>query len=284
MRNLIEFLAKHNHWIVFIILEAISFILLFRYNSYQGSVWFSSANVVAGKVYELSSQLETFFTLTSANEKLTERNLLLERKVTELAEQLTTLTKDSSYLKKDLKQLSDYHLIPAKIVSNSLDRQDNLITLNKGSLDGVKKDMGVVCGTGVVGVIYLVSSHYSVVIPLLSSKSNISCKIQDRQYFGYLRWSGGATDEAFLDDVPRHARFKLYENIVTSGYSSIFPPNILVGKILHVYNSPDGVSYRLCVKLSTNFSTLRDVCVVDNTAMREQIEILKAAQDSMQSK
>ena len=134
MRNLIEFLAKHNHWIVFIILEAISFILLFRYNSYQGSVWFSSANVVAGKVYELSSQLETFFTLTSANEKLTERNLLLERKVTELAEQLTTLTKDSSYLKKDLKQLSDYHLIPAKIVSNSLDRQDNLITLNKGCL------------------------------------------------------------------------------------------------------------------------------------------------------
>lgn len=285
MRNLIEFLAKHHHWFVFILLEAISFTLLFRYNSYQNSVWFSSANVVTGKVYEWSSQLEKFFSLATVNQHLTQRNLALEQKVVELSEKLTAVTKDSSYVKADVtQQLSQFKQIPAKVVSNSLKDVNNLITIDKGSADGVRKDMGVVSGTGVVGIVYLVSSHYAVVIPLLNAKSNVSCKIENRDYFGFLNWQGGSTNQAFLDDIPRHARFKLQENIVTSGYSSVFPPGILVGKILHVYNSPDGVSYRLCVQLATDFATLRDVSVIDNTLMKERIEVMRAARDSMKVK
>lgn len=285
MRNLIEFLAKHHHWFVFILLEAISFTLLFRYNSYQNSVWFSSANVVTGKVYEWSSQLEKFFSLVTVNQHLTQRNLALEQKVVELSEKLTAVTKDSSYVKADVtQQLSQFKQIPAKVVSNSLKDANNLMTIDKGSADGVRKDMGVVSGTGVVGIVYLVSSHYAVVIPLLNAKSNVSCKIENRDYFGFLNWQGGSTDQAFLDDIPRHARFKLHENIVTSGYSSVFPPGILVGKILHVYNSPDGVSYRLCVQLATDFATLRDVSVIDNTLMKERIEVMRAARDSMKVK
>lgn len=285
MRNLIEFLARQHHWFVFVLLEAISLTLLFSYNNYQSSVWFSSADVVVGRIYDWSSQLEHFFSLTKVNEELTARNIALEEKISDLSEKLTTVTKDSSYVKDSLLlPVQEMKLIPAKVVSNSIIRPDNLMTINKGSKDGVKKDMGVVCGTGVVGIVYLVSPQYSVVIPLLNTKSNISCKIENREYFGYLIWQGGATDIAYLDDIPRHARFKLNENIVTSGYSSIFPPGIKVGKILHVYNSADGVSYRLSVKLSTNFSTLRDVSVVDNTAMKERIELMRAASDSLEAK
>lgn len=285
MRNLIEFLARQHHWFVFVLLEAISLTLLFSYNNYQSSVWFSSANVVVGRIYDWSSQLEHFFSLTKVNEELTARNIALEEKISDLSEKLTTVTKDSSYVKDSLLlPVQEMKLIPAKVVSNSIIRPDNLMTINKGSKDGVKKDMGVVCGTGVVGIVYLVSPQYSVVIPLLNTKSNISCKIENREYFGYLIWQGGATDIAYLDDIPRHARFKLNENIVTSGYSSIFPPGIKVGKILHVYNSADGVSYRLSVKLSTNFGTLRDVSVVDNTAMKERIELMRAASDSLEAK
>lgn len=285
MRNLIEFLARQHHWFVFVLLEAISLTLLFSYNNYQSSVWFSSANVVVGRIYDWSSQLEHFFSLTKVNEELTARNIALEEKISDLSEKLTTVTKDSSYVKDSLLlPVQEMKLIPAKVVSNSIIRPDNLMTINKGSKDGVKKDMGVVCGTGVVGIVYLVSPQYSVVIPLLNTKSNISCKIENREYFGYLIWQGGATDIAYLDDIPRHARFKLNENIVTSGYSSIFPPGLKVGKILHVYNSADGVSYRLSVKLSTNFSTLRDVSVVDNTAMKERIELMRAASDSLEAK
>ena len=285
MRNLIEFLAKYNHWFVFVLLEVISFVLLFQYNSYQGSVWFSSANLISGKVYDLNAEILSFFSLTRANTELTQRNLYLERQVAQLSDQLVKLTKDSSLIHQgQLQMLADYKLIPAKVVSNTIDQSDNFMTIDKGAADGVGKDMGVACGNGVVGIVYLVASHYSVVIPVLSTKSNISCRIQGRGYFGYLHWQGGPSDIAYVDDVPRHAHFRLYDHVVTSGYSSVFPPGIMVGKILHVYNSADGLSYRLQVKLSTDFGNLRDVCVIDDAKMEERLEVLRAAQDSIKSK
>jgi len=133
----------------------------------------------------------------------------------------------------------------------------------------------------VVGVVYMPSQHYSIVIPVLSSKSNISVAIRGRGYYGYLHWTGGASDLAYVDDIPRHAHFRLGDTVETSGYSSIFPQGIIVGRILHVYNSRDGLSYRVQVKLSTDFSNLRDVCVIDNTGMEERINLLRAAEDSL---
>lgn len=285
MRNLLDFLVKYNYWFLFLFLEAVSFVLLFQFNSYQGSVWFSSANAVTGKLYETSSEIESYFQLSKINSELTQRNLYLEQRLHKLEKQIGDSAADST-MKKSLlvKSLQPYRLIPAKVISMTAGRLDNLITINKGEVDGIKKDMGVVCGTGVVGIVYLTSKHYSIVIPILNSQSNISCVIQGRGYFGYLHWTGGDVSQAYVDDVPRHAHFRLYDNVVTSGYSSVFPAGIIVGKILHVYNSADQMSYRLRVKLSTDFGKLRDVCVVDNSALSEQIDILRAAQDSIRTK
>ncbi|WP_314713441.1 rod shape-determining protein MreC [Segatella salivae] len=285
MRNLLDFLVKYNYWFLFLFLEAVSFVLLFQFNSYQGSVWFSSANAVTGKLYETSSEIESYFQLSKINSELTQRNLYLEQRLHKVEKQIGDSAADSTMEKSLLvKSLQPYRLIPAKVISMTAGRLDNLITINKGEVDGIKKDMGVVCGTGVVGIVYLTSKHYSIVIPILNSQSNISCVIQGRGYFGYLHWTGGDVSQAYVDDVPRHAHFRLYDNVVTSGYSSVFPAGIIVGKILHVYNSADQMSYRLRVKLSTDFGKLRDVCVVDNSALSEQIDILRAAQDSIRTK
>ena len=285
MRNLLDFLVKYNYWFLFLFLEAVSFVLLFQFNSYQGSVWFSSANAVTGKLYETSSEIESYFQLSKINSELTQRNLYLEQRLHKLEKKIGDSAADSTMGKSLLvKSLQPYRLIPAKVISMTAGRLDNLITINKGEVDGIKKDMGVVCGTGVVGIVYLTSKHYSIVIPILNSQSNISCVIQGRGYFGYLHWTGGDVSQAYVDDVPRHAHFRLYDNVVTSGYSSVFPAGIIVGKILHVYNSADQMSYRLRVKLSTDFGKLRDVCVVDNSALSEQIDILRAAQDSIRTK
>ena len=285
MRNLLDFLVKYNYWFLFLFLEAVSFVLLFQFNSYQGSVWFSSSNTVTGKLYETSSEIESYFQLSKINSELTQRNLYLEQRLHKLEKQIGDSAADSTMEKSLLvKSLQPYRLIPAKVISMTAGRLDNLITINKGEVDGIKKDMGVVCGTGVVGIVYLTSKHYSIVIPILNSQSNISCVIQGRGYFGYLHWTGGDVSQAYVDDVPRHAHFRLYDNVVTSGYSSVFPAGIIVGKILHVYNSADQMSYRLRVKLSTDFGKLRDVCVVDNSALSEQIDILRAAQDSIRTK
>ena len=285
MRDLLDFLVKYSYWFLFFVLEAVSFVLLFQFNSYQGSVWFSSANAVAGKLYETTSAVESYFQLSKINTELTQRTLYLEQRLCKLEKEKSDSVADSTMENSLLlKSLQPYRLIPAQVVNMKWGRKDNLLTIDKGEADGIKKDMGVVCGTGIVGIVYLTSAHYSIVIPVLNSQSNISCVIQGRGYFGYLHWTGGDISEAYVDDVPRHAHFKLYENVVTSGYSSVFPAGIMVGKILHVYNSADQMSYRLRVKLSTDFGRLRDVCVVDNTALSEQIEVMRAAEDSIRMK
>ena len=286
MRNLLDFLTKYHYWFLFIFLEVTSGVLLFKYNSYQGSVWLSSANAVVGKIYEWESDALSFFTQTRANEELTIRNFYLERQVDQLRRLYAEATRDTTVMERnELQFLSQYQLIPAKVVDNSLNKLENLMTIDKGRADGVEVDMGVACGNGVVGVVYLVGDHYSVVIPVLNaSSSRISCAIRDRGYFGYLHWYGGDPTVAYVEDIPRHAKFKLGEWVVTSGFSSIFPSGVMVGKIEQAYNSSDGLSYKLKVQLSTDFSCVRDVVVISDRSIAERAAVMQAARDSMNVK
>ncbi len=282
MHNLLAFLTKYYHWLIFLFLEVVSGVMLFKYNSYQGSTWISSANAVVGTVYEWQSGIEHFFSLSQRSEELTKRNLLLERQVELLRQDLAEANVDSSrFQKREMELLHQYELISAKVVSNTVHRIDNLITIDKGSADGVKTDMGVACGTGLVGVVYQTSDHYSVVIPVLNHLSHISVTIRNRGYFGYLTWDGRTPVVAYVEDVPRHAQFKNGDWVETSGYSSIFPPGISVGKIVDIKDSEDGLSYRLKVHLSTDFSCLRDVCVITEQGFTERMELQQAAIDSL---
>jgi rod shape-determining protein MreC len=283
MHNLLEFLTRHYHWLIFVVLEAVSLTLLFSYNGYQGSVWFSSANAVAGQVYSWSSALESFFKLSKVNEDLTIRNYHLERQVAQLRRlyQEATQEKDPQELR-GLDSLSRYQLIPAKVVSSELGKMDNLMTIDKGKADGVEDGMGVACGRGVVGVTYLVSDHYAVVIPVLNAHlSRISCAIRGYGYFGVLRWYGQDAGYAYVEDIPRHARFKRGDWVETNGYSSIFPPGVQVGQIVEVYNSRDGLSYKLKVRLTTDFGNLRDVVVISDRSIAARMRLMQAARDSL---
>ena len=283
MRNLLEFLQNHFHWVLFVVLEALSGILLFQYNSYQNSVWFTSANWASGKAYEWSSWLESFFSMSKTNEDLTLRNFYLERQVSQLRRlyQEATAKEDPKEVE-ELEKLQQYKLIPAKVITNELHLSNNLITIDKGENDGIEVGMGVACGQGVVGVVYLTSAHYSVVIPVLNMKaSRISCAIRNRGYFGVLRWDGRDAGIAYVEDIPRHARFNKGEWVETNGFSTIFPPGVLVGQIKQVYNSRDGLSYRLQVRLSTDFGNLRDVVVISDKTIAERMRLMQAARDSL---
>lgn len=282
MQNLLEFLQKYHHWFLFVLLEVISLVLLFQYNSYQGSVWLSSANAVSGKVNEGRAEVESFFSLRQMNEGLTLRNFYMERQLSQLRRLYSEATEDTAGLwAKEMSFLKQYRMIPAKVVTNELNRQDNLLTIDRGTKDGVEVGMGVACGQGVVGVTYLVSDHYAVVMPVLNTASRISCAIRGHNYFGVLRWNGKDAGVAYLEDIPRHARFKRGDWVETNGYSSIFPPGVLVGKIETVYNSDDGLSYRVKVRLSTDFGRLRDVVVVNDPSIVERTRLLQSARDSL---
>ncbi|MDO4180240.1 MAG: rod shape-determining protein MreC [Bacteroidales bacterium] len=276
MRNLLDFFLKYNYWFLFVLLEVISFVLLFRFNGYQGSVFFTSANLVAGAMHDAAGNVTGYFHLKTINDELVQRNVELELQLESLRKTLVEATEDSTGIEQ-MKQdaLADYDLLKAEVINNSVKHADNYITLNKGKADGVRSEMGVVTGSGVVGIVYLTSAHYSIVIPVLNSKSNISCKIRRSDYFGVLQWDGGSSQYAYVRDMPRHSQFSLGDTIVTSGHSAVFPSGIPVGTVDDIADSHDGLSYLLRVKLFTDFARLNDVRIIAHKGQEEQLELEK---------
>lgn len=270
MNNLIEFLKKYNYWLFFIVLEIISLVLMFRYNSYQGSVWFTQANEFSAKVNGVYQDIDAFINLSNVNQRLTARNTELELETARLREKLREATRDTSRTEQwVLDSLKQYHLYPAKVVSASIVKNDNYLVIDKGTADGIKPEMGVVGGGGVVGIVCMVNVHHSLVLPVINLKSSISCRIRRTSYYGFLKWYGGSTYYANLVDVPQYAKPKVGDIIETSGFSGVFPPGIFVGKISKVVNSGDGNTMRLDVNLGTDFANIRDVNVIENISKPE---------------
>ena len=274
MRNLLNFFLKYNYWFLFILLEVISFALLFRFNNYQGSAFFTSSNQVAGMVYEAANNVTGYFHLKSINDDLVQENVELELQIERLRSALMELTADSVGLEKmKLDALKGYDIYRANVINNSLTLVDNYITIDKGENDGIRPEMGVINGSGVVGIVYHTSANYSVVIPILNSKSSVSCKIKRSDYFGFLKWDGGSSEYATVKDMPRHSLFSLGDTIVTSGHSAVFPGGIPIGTVEDMSDSHDGLSYLLKVKLFTDFGRLNDVRVIAQKGLEEQIEL-----------
>ncbi len=273
--NLIDFIRKYCYIFLFILFETISMILLFRFNSYQGSVWFSAANSVAAGINSTYSNVMNFFNLEQINQELTAQNIALQRETEHLRQSLITATKDTTITEKLMREkLVGYNMVPATVVSNSAERSNNYLVIDRGEKDGIRPEMGVVGGGGVVGIIYLTGPHHSLVIPVTNRKSSISCRVRGQNYFGYLQWDGSSMLSAYVDDVPRYAKVKVGQAIETSGYSAVFPPGIFVGRVRTIRNSSDGQSYRLDVTLGTNFANLRDVLVV-TTPYKAEIDTLQ---------
>ena len=262
---------------MFLLLEAASLVMLFRFNNYHNSVWVTQANAVSGQVVAWESEMLSFFRLREMNDILVQQNLSLQLSNDRMRQELDSLKHDSTYTERLMaRRLDDYELIHAHVISNSVKKKDNVITLDRGSADGVENEMGVVSGTGPVGIVFAVSEHYSLVLSILNSKSSISCRLRGTDYFGQLCWRGGNVLEAYLNDIPRHAKCNVGDQVETSGFSSVFPPGIFVGTVSQIRNSRDGQSYELKVRLSTDLSVLRDVNVVRNP-VKQEIDTLNVA-------
>lgn len=219
----------------------------------------------------MAGVVTSYFHLKDANEDLLDRNIWLEQRVAFLEKALADETGDTLTSKVAGKPLpGGYWTFKAHVIKNSLTLADNYITLDKGSASGVRPDMGVVGAAGVVGIVYRTSPRYSLVIPLLNSKSSVSCKIQGSDYFGYLKWEGDDPCYAYLKDLPRHAEFSLGDTVVTSGFSSVFPQGLMVGTVDDMADSNDGLSYLLKVKLATDFGKLGSVRILARSGQAEQ--------------
>lgn len=280
MRKLIEFLVRKRHWFLFVLLEAVSLLLLYRGNRYQQTVMLSSANMLTGSVVSLSGSVTSYLNLREINKDLLERNGRLEARMLSLQDQLEMLMADTVTFRGFVPDTTDsipYTFVVADVVNNSVVRLFNYITINKGKLDGIEPDMGVVCERGAVGIVSTVSDHFSVVIPLLNPKLRLSCKVQGSGYFGSLNWDGRDALYANLEELPRHVDFQKGDTVVTSGYSAVFPPGIIVGTVAEFEKQHDDNFYSLRVRLATDFQALNNVRVIKNLRQAEQLRIEQEA-------
>jgi rod shape-determining protein MreC len=271
MRNFFLLIRRYNFLLVFLLLQGVSITLLIKNNSFQKAAVMGTSNKITGQIYEAYSNLSDYLILGETNRILAEENARLRRMD-------SASFYDTGFSLVDINDTNSkqqYQYISAKIINNSVNRVNNYITLDKGSLQGILPEMAVISSNGVVGIVKDVSEHYSTVISLLHSSTKISSKILKNDYFGSTMWDGSSPEQAKLLDIPSHAPLSVGDSIVTSTYSGIFPRNIMIGTVSALGSS--GESFRdIHIKLSTNFQNLSYVYVVRN--------LHKAELDTLQAK
>lgn len=275
MQTILNFLIKHNHWFLFTLLEGISFVLIVSFNNYQNAVMFTSANSLAGGIYSAITDVDSYFTLKGDNARLKEHNRMLLEELEQAQNGLRMMKEEHLLATHPLTQDngSGFFYKTATVVNNSLNKVDNYITIDKGTSDGIDSEMGVFSDKGVVGIVYQSSANYSVVIPLLNSKSKVNCRVKGSNSFCALQWDGSDTRYSYLIDLPRYALFENGDTVTTSGFSSIFPADVPVGRICNLEDSEDGLFYRAKVELFVDFSSVSDVFVVGNNGKDEQSQL-----------
>lgn len=239
--------------------------LLFSYNSFQGSVYLSTANNLSARIIAGKDCVTSYFGLKEKNLALVNQNAQLQQRILELEASAAMVQLDSlaqSEVAQRVHQMG-YRITSANVIDKSINKTDNYLTIDKGTADGIQPDMGVMGVNGIVGIIYKCTEHYSLVLPLLNGKSSISCKILDSDYFGYLQWPGGDSRYAMLHDLPRYSDVEVGDTIVTSGNSSFFPSGLMVGVAEELYPSTDGLYVTLKIALSTHFAKLEHVFVMN---------------------
>ncbi|MDD2799307.1 MAG: rod shape-determining protein MreC [Bacteroidales bacterium] len=274
MRNLIQFLIKHSYWLVLLIYLVVGFAMLFNFNVYHRSIYLSSSNQVSGEIFKTSSNITNYFNLRETNAELLTRNSLLQKRILQLEEQLKK--NNSGKLIDDSSETSvfrKYNFITAEVISNSVSHLQNYITLNKGHIDGIAPEMGVIDQNGIIGIVTTVSDHFSVVISVLNPKLKLSAKLKNADYFGSVAWTGESSEFGVLEELPRHVKFNKGDTLITSGYSSVFPEGITIGYMEEKQDALSDGTTPIKIRFSTQYDRLGFVQIITNKFQKEQKEI-----------
>ncbi|WP_310559951.1 rod shape-determining protein MreC [Flavobacterium sp.] len=269
MQQIFNFIYKNSNRLLFLLLLGISLSLSIQSHSYHRSKMISSANFVSGTVYEKINNVREYFNLRTQNDALAQENAKLRS--------LLFNTKDTSAIPKldSLKGIKPDDIIVSKVIHNTFNTHENYLTINSGSFQGVKSDMGVINSLGIVGIIDNTSSNYSTVISILNIKSQINAKLKKSNHFGSLGWDGKSTGFVQLTDVPRLASIRKGDTIVTGGQSVIFPENINIGTIDRIKIDNQTHYYTIEVKLFNDMTNLGHVYIIKSKSRDEIINLEK---------
>lgn len=274
MRNVLNFIIKYQSWFVFLVYLIISLLLLFNFNGFQQSVYLSSTNRVSSSLYGFRSGITGYFGLRTVNAQLEQQNAQLQNTVFELEDQLKAYKalaedKDYPYIASDR-----YSFVIASVLNNNVRYEQNYFTIDKGYNDGIKPGLGVVNRSGVVGIVDIAGPHTARVISVLNEKQRFSVKLKGTDYVGSLLWKRGNAGIAFVDELPRHMKYRLGDTIVTSGFSTTFPAGLPVGVVMARVHGDNDNYINLKIKLFPDFGKLETVRVIDHF-LKEEIDSLQ---------
>jgi rod shape-determining protein MreC len=270
MQNLILFIRRFYTSFIFLLFLVVSILILVNYNYYQKSSLLNSSNRLVGSVYQSVEKVNGYLTLGKENEMLMQENSRLRNL---LMESYYTDTFSVKHLNDSIFR-QHYNYVEARIISNSISKKENYLTINKGSLHGITPKQGVICKDGVVGVVVSVSPRFSVVMSVLHVRSSITPKVENDNYFGSVKWDGFSPKTVQLTEVNMFANVKPGQMVYTSGFSYHFPEGIPIGRITKADLKEGNNFYDIDLELTTDFTSVRNVYVIRN--------LFKAQLDSLE--
>jgi rod shape-determining protein MreC len=269
MRYLLYFLQKQYIYFLFLALEAISLLLLFNKNEYQNNALASVSNGIAGSVLNLSSNVSEYFSLRRVNRILAEDNAKLHSNFTGAFYTADT----GSFYRHDTLYKLEYRYISAKVISNSTDRRNNFLMLNKGHRQGIENHMGVIMGDRIVGQVVSVSDHFCWVMSLLNKDSRISGKFKKNSQLVNIEWGGGNYQIGEVKEIPKHVVIHKGDTIITSGNSDIFPEGLLIGTIDQFTIAQEENFNYATIRFATDFNSLSFVEILIDLMRKEKEEL-----------
>lgn len=275
MRTLLNAILRYHFFILFVLLEVISLSIVISADIEKKNVFFSSANIVSGFFNEKIKSLESYFVLNIQNKQLLEENVRLRNQIEEVKSNYS----NASLSFVDTSGPYRFEYIPARVIKNTVSRNKNFITLDRGEKDGVEKDFGVISSNGVVGIVVATSKRYSLVVSILNTDIGISGKIKKNNYFGSVQWQAGDYRYASMYEIPNHLKISIGDTIITSGYSAVFPEGLDIGLISKVEKNVSNNFFNLEIELLTDYKNLYNVYIVNNKNRREQILLENTVKD-----
>ena len=273
MQQFIYFFQKYRYFLFFVLLEIVALFLIINNNNFHKSKFISSANGVTGGIYESFSNLTSYLDLKNQN-----NNLILENETLKNLLEKNTVQEPtkSQHIVDTIQYNQSYLFTQAKIIRHTYHFPNNYLTINKGSNDGIDKEMALINSKGIIGITEKVTSKYARVQSILNTNSKINARLKNSNHFGTLEWDGKHYNTLQLHDIPRQALIQVGDTIITDGKSTIFPEGILIGTIKQIETKNN--KHQIDIQLFNDMSNLEQVYIISNLN-QEEINALNSGTD-----
>jgi rod shape-determining protein MreC len=257
--------------LLLLLLELVNVWSVFKYNSYQHTVYFNTTNQWAASILATTREVKSYHQLRIVNETLAKENAQLRSELFRLKSQQQPESKFPYFVSEAM--MNRYQALASRVIDQSTQMSQNFLTIDKGRLDGIQPGMAVISSAGIVGKVMSCTDNLSLVVSVLHTSNSVSAKLKRSGELGYIKWAGYQSEVADLMDVSKYKKVVKGDTVVTSDYNAVFPPNIPIGIVAKVGVEKDDTFHDIKVMLFTQFSTLKYVYVIKNRLANQQASL-----------